>query len=64
MKIYNKLVNNIFLIIDFQCYFRSNKIEESLLTVITVSFRTVTDMATWNAEVDAEREILMKKVKF
>lgn len=49
------------LIKDFQNYFRLNSISESNLTVLTVSFKTENDMATWNEQVDNEREVLIKK---
>ncbi|RNA13462.1 methylmalonic aciduria and homocystinuria type D mitochondrial [Brachionus plicatilis] len=46
---------------DFQNYFRSNSIDELSLTVLTISFKTENDMATWNDLVDNEREVLIKK---
>lgn len=46
---------------DFQSYFRLNSIAQSPLTVITVSFKTENDMATWNNQVDIEREQLTEK---
>lgn len=49
------------LVKDFQNYFRLNSINESSLTVLTISFKTENDMATWNEQVDNEREVLIKK---
>ncbi|CAF0837462.1 unnamed protein product [Brachionus calyciflorus] len=49
------------LIKDFQNYFRSNQINENSLTILTISFKTENDMATWNEQVDNEREVLIKK---
>lgn len=46
---------------DFQNFFQLNSINESDLTIITISFKTENDMATWNNAVDSEREVLMKK---
>jgi len=46
---------------DFQNYFRLNSIGETPLTVITVSFKTENDMATWTSQVDAEREVLTQQ---
>lgn len=46
---------------DFQSYFRLNSIAEGSLSVITVSFKTENDMATWNNQVDVEREQLTEK---
>ncbi len=51
-----------FNILDFQTYFRLNALNESAITLITISFKTENDMATWNSQVDAEREILTQKV--
>ena len=48
--------------LDFQTYFRLNALNESAITLITISFKTENDMATWNSQVDAEREILTQKV--
>ena len=49
---------------DFQNYFQLNSLNESDVTILTISFKTENDMATWNSEVDNEREILMKRVTF
>lgn len=43
---------------DFQNYFRLYSISETPLTIITVSFKTENDMATWNNKVDNEREFI------
>ena len=48
--------------LDFQTNFRLNALNESAITLITISFKTENDMATWNSQVDAEREILTQKV--
>lgn len=45
---------------DFQTYFRKS-FGDSPVTVITISFKTENDMATWNSDVDDEREVLIKK---
>ncbi len=47
---------------DFENYFRSQFSSDAPLTVITVSFKTQNDMATWNSEVEAEREDIIKNV--
>lgn len=49
------------LVQDFQNYFRSCSIDEKSLTILTISFKTENDMATWNKQVDSEREVLMNK---
>lgn len=46
---------------DFQTYFKSNLLNESSVNVLTISFKTENDMAMWSADVDNEREVLMKK---
>lgn len=47
---------------DFENYFRSQFSSDLPLTVITVSFKTQNDMATWNGEVETEREAIIKNV--
>ncbi len=47
---------------DFENYFQSQFSSDVQLTVITVSFKTENDMATWNGEVEAEREETIKNV--
>ncbi len=47
---------------DFQAYFQLNSLSESDLTILTISFKTENDMATWSVDVDNERETLIKKV--
>jgi hypothetical protein len=37
-------------------------LSESDLTILTISFKTENDMATWSVDVDNERETLIKKV--
>lgn len=49
------------LINDFQSYFRLNSIGDTQMTLITISFKTENDMATWNNQVDAEREFITDK---
>lgn len=49
------------LVKDFQNYFRTQSIGDSPLTVITLSFRTDNDMATWSSKVETEREALLEK---
>lgn len=46
---------------DFQSYFRMNSIKDTPMTVVTISFKTENDMALWNNQVDAERELLTEK---
>lgn len=48
------------LINDFQCHFRLN-FDDSAMTLITISFKTENDMATWNNQVDEEREMVTEK---
>lgn len=50
--------------LDFQSYFRMNSIKDTPMTVVTISFKTENDMALWNNQVDAERELLTEKVVF
>lgn len=49
------------LIQDFQNYFRIKSISDLPLTLITLSFNTKNDMATWNDEVESERELIIGK---
>jgi hypothetical protein len=49
------------LIQDFQNYFRIKSISDLPLTLITLSFNTKNDMATWNEEVESEREQIIGK---
>jgi len=44
---------------DFKVYFPH--ISLNSLNVITISFKTEHDMATWNTDVETERELVMKK---
>lgn len=46
---------------DFQSYFRIQSLGDCPMTVITFSFKTENDMATWNNQVDDERELVTKK---
>jgi hypothetical protein len=46
---------------DFQIYFRRKELGNKQLTIVTMSFKTDNDMATWSSEVESERENLMKK---
>lgn len=46
---------------DFQTYFQLNSVNESDLSILTISFKTQNDMANWNAQVDDEREELMER---
>lgn len=49
------------LVKDFEAYFRSQfSNENEALTILTVSFKTKNDMATWSSEVESEREALIK----
>lgn len=52
-----------FWLLDFQTYFQLNSVNESDLSILTISFKTHNDMANWNAEVDNEREELMERVR-
>jgi len=44
---------------DFKVYFPHISI--NALNVITISFKTEYDMATWNTDVESEREVVMQK---
>jgi hypothetical protein len=60
----SKLYWNLFVLIDFQNYFRLKSISDLPLTLITLSFKTKNDMATWSEEVEKERDAIIKKVVF
>jgi hypothetical protein len=59
----NSKIFNLIKIKDFQNYFRLKSIGDTPLTVITFSFKTENDMATWSNQVDTEREIITQLVK-